>query len=249
MKKIILGSIITLALVGTLLLVYVNIIKKDTYMDAEMGELIEFHLTSSRYEVVEDIFSLNLGYTPYYTTLLDVKKCKGLETLRMGDDWHYFGDNSEVPQAESNERIKQIQSELGEILDECEKIDCIRIVNYEGILSLDDLSFLENRDNICNLMIKNMGNIDYSYIFSCDNLEQLGLSGCEISSLEGIENLHYLKLLWIDDTSVSSAEDIIKLASVENMEEINISNTPLAQNEEEVEKLRTAFPDAVITID
>ncbi len=249
MKKIILGSIITLALVGTLLLVYVSINKKDKYMDAEMGELIEFHLTSSKYEVVDDIDWLVLGYTPYYTTLLDVKKCKGLESLWIGENWHYFGDNHKVPQAETDERIKQIQSELGEILDECEKIDCLHIVNYEGILSLDNLSFLENRDNIYNLKIENMGNIDYSYIFTCDKLEQLGLSGCEISSLEGIENLHYLEVLRIDDTLVSSAEDIIKLPNAENVERISIANTPLAQNEEEVEKLKTAFPDAVITID
>lgn len=230
----------------------------EDFVDEEMGNLI---IQTARFdeeilvreekkireEHVENISELNIGYTGYYNTLIDIKKCNNLQVLMIGKmkgvHLPYFYSYRELPEPEDCEKIKQIEEELGEILTSCSKLEKLYIWNIEETCNLSSLNFLKKNNSIKWLSINDMGDIDYSPILTCTRLVSLDLDGCNIAELGDISKLTNLYTLDISGTNISEWGDIVKL---KNLERLSIKNTPLAEDEEQIELLYETLPDIEI---
>lgn len=218
--------------------------KKTQYLDATMGSVIEHQARMIGINSIEDIY---LGYTCYFDTLLDLTKLPNLNSIHITGKFNYWDETPDEPIVpEPPERIQQIENELAEILDKCPNVQYVNIRNTDGTCELTDLEFLTHGNNLINIGLWSMGDIDYSPIYECTNLKNLGVSDCDIEDLAGIEQLSNLERLTIKDTAIDSAKDIVKL---KKLTYLDIKGTPLAENEEELEKIREALPDVKIYID
>ncbi|MBD5535556.1 MAG: leucine-rich repeat domain-containing protein [Lachnospiraceae bacterium] len=98
-------------------------------------------------------------------------------------------------------------------------------------------------ENLTRLRLYYLGDIDYSPVLECTNLEILYLSDSAISDLGQISRLENLRILYLDDTGIKEAGDIVNL---KNLETLHIVGAPLAENEEELQILREALPELEI---
>ena len=230
--------------------------KKVSFLDEEMGYVIAFQaywddvieqVERFRQDDLGNIKELNIGYTGYYTTLLDLKKCHNLESLYVNapvvGGCHYYYSSREVPKPESRERIEQLQKELSEILQICSKLKTLYIWNPDGICNLDSLEFLNEAKNLRLLWLEELKGVDYTPIWQCEQLIVLDISDCDIADMEGVSQLINLEGLYLDNTNISEAGDLLDLP---NLKKLEIENTPLAENEEELALLYEAFPDIEI---
>ncbi len=230
--------------------------KKVSFLDEEMGYVIAYQayqdgeikeLERFRQDDLEKIEELNVGYTGYYSTLLDLEKCPNIERLYINaprtGSFHYYHSARELPKAEDGERIKQLQKELLEILQVCSKLKTLYIWNPDGVCNLESLEFLNQAKNLRFLWLEELKGVDYTPIWQCGELTVLNLYGCDIVDVGGISQLKNLKDVWLVNTNISEAGDLLNLP---NLEKLNIKNTPLANNEEELALLYEAFPDIEI---
>lgn len=127
--------------------------------------------------------------------------------------------------------------ELGIIFANCPNIETLNLSVKEGKLS--NLNFLENAENLKELILTNQSLTDYSLIAKCCKLKNLSLGGCEISDLSILNGLDNLERLGLRGTNVSEAKDILKL---KNLKYLYITDTPLAENEEQIELIEKQFP-------
>ncbi|WP_075721378.1 leucine-rich repeat domain-containing protein [Roseburia sp. 499] len=259
-KRIGIGCIILIVITGVVItsMVLNDDSKKNTIEDITSGVAFEDEamkaLIAETAEVepvdelhaddLEKVESLNIGYTGYYDTLLDVVKCQKLERLVIGDPeyafCHYHRKGKEIPGPESKERMEQIESELEVILEKCPNIKTLCISNEEGNCELNSLDFLKNGDGVTLLYIEYQPEMDYSILLECKNLKSLSLYESDISEWSVIGELSELSSLNIAGTNVSEAEEILKL---KNLKYLNINNTPLAENEEQLALIYQQFSD------
>ena len=214
-----------------------KIIALEAYKDGLIKNTDEF--SKEHLEKVKDI---NIGYTGYYNTLTDITLCTNLESLIIGavNGGHkYHKASYEIPRPESKERILEIQDELSEILQGCNKLEVLYIWNTENTCDLQDLDFLEYGTSLKVLWIDELTLNDYSPIFECEELQFLYIEDCNISSLKGVECLEQLEDVYIPGTDIATADDIIKIP---NLKSLKIVNTPLAENEEELARIYEVFP-------
>lgn len=124
----------------------------------------------------------------------------------------------------SQEKIKRIQKDLEKILKNAKLIEDFGFTNVNESLNIKNIDFLKYGKNLKILNISYANIEDYSVLKNCSKLEEIEL--------------------WNDN--IETADVLLKL---ENIKKIWITGTPLAQNEEEVAKLRQAFPEAEIVVD
>ncbi|MEE0863005.1 MAG: hypothetical protein U0L79_08495 [Lachnospiraceae bacterium] len=198
-------------------------------------------------ESLEKIKSINIGYTGYYSTLLDIKRCKNVQRIYIGIPEFimvpYYKKWYEKPKPEENQRILQIEDELADILQNCSELRELYINNDEGTCELKNLEFLEHGEKLISLWLWGQKEVDYTYIYNCINLQILDVSASDIDQLDGISNLKKLEILDIKDTNIAEAGEIIYL---ENLKELRIYGTPLAENEKELDIIREALPNLEI---
>ncbi len=230
--------------------------KKVPFLDEEMGYVIAYQAYQDgeikepegfRQNDLEKIKELNIGYTGYYTTLLDLKKCPNLEYLYINAtdaaSHRYYNRMREMPEPENGERIEQFQKELADILRTCEKIHFVYIWNPDGVCNLESLEFLKEAENLRVLWLDELAGMDYTPVWQCEGLTSLEISACDIADVDGISQLRNLTILSLRDTNISEAGDLLNLP---NLERLEIENTPLAENEEELALLYEAFPNIEI---
>ncbi len=254
-KKIIIGLIVCVVLALIIVIaraVITDNANKVEFEDATMGEMIALSagvdsVNKLRKDDLEKVKELNIGYTGYYSTLVDIEKCQQLETLLIAYPDHaiidYYFEDKEVPGPESEERIRQIENELAGILDSCSNIAALYISNESGNCKLMSLDFLKNGENLEVLSLFQMSDIDYSPIAECVNLKGLSLYCCDISNIGKIKHLKELEYLNLRGTNVVKAEDILYL---DNLENLRIPETPLAKDEEQLNLIYERFPDIII---
>ena len=172
---------------------------------------------------MEKVVNLDIGYAGYYDTLEDLKWCTNLKSLlvngKPGDyDYVYKVFKGKVPEEVTEEKVNQFEKELGKILPKLPELKRIRIVSKYGC-EWNSLDFLEGCKQIEELSIHQFKVTDYSVLKQCKSLKKIAFFYCPISK--------------VDD-----------LMGLENLEYIGISGTPLAENPEELNKLKEAYPDA-----
>ena len=196
---------------------------------------------------------LEIANTIRTETLVDLEKCPNLESLEIADNygklvswygedwavWEYEKAEGELPSVPGAEKIKQFEAELEGVLQECKQLKRLCIYNWGDTFNLDSVQFLIYGENLTRLSLYYLGDIDYSPVLECTNLEVLYLSNSAISDLGQISRLENLRILWLDSTDIKEAGDIVNL---KNLETLYIMGTPLAENEEELQILREALP-------
>lgn len=243
-------------LVVVIWIVYDNT-QKVQFVDEEMGTVFAYEayyneiiedVEDFRQEHLESITILNIGYTGYYTTLVDIEKLPNLQSLYIGapdvgGGRGYYMSWRELPGPESAERIEQLQNELASILINGDVLERLYLWDDEGICEFTNLEFLKKGDNLKYISLSSLKDIDYTPIWTCSKLEYLNLWGCDITSLEGIGQLQSLRTLSLNETNIMEAGEILTLS---NLERLSIENTPLAENEEELKLIYETFPDITI---
>ena len=227
--------------------------KKVSFLDEEMGYVIAYQAYQDgeikeperfRQDDLKKIEIINIGYTGYYTTLVDLKKCPSIERLYINAPAtgyrKYYNYTREMPELESRERIEQLQRELTDILRTCDKLRVLYIWNPDGVCNLESLEFLKEAKNLRVLWLDELDGMDYTPVWQCEGITSLHLSYCDIADVEGIGQLKNLDYLYLDRTNVSEVGELLDLP---NLEFLEIENTPLAENEEELALLYEAFPN------
>lgn len=251
---IVLGSILFLTLI---IAVLIDNSHRVDFEDEVMAEMIckSAHVESInkfRDEDLEKVEILNIGYTGFYDTLVDIEKCPNLKELVINypecPTKNYYFFEKEVPGPESEERIKQIERELGSILEKCSKLEHLYISNEKGNGELHSLGFLKKGKKLKWLSLYYQSNIEYTDISECTELQYVELNGCDISDLSAISELENLVYLNLKGTNVMEIEEILKLKNLNNLD-IIITNTPLAKKVEQLELIQQQFPDFKIRIE
>ena len=259
MKKNIVVFILIMVLMTIIALIIAVLIDnshKVVFEDETMAEMISKSagvetVDKIREDDLEKIEVLNIGYTGYYDTLVDIEKCTNLRRLIIGyPDYklaNYYFVGREVPKPESKGRVKQIEKELESILEKCPNLTTIYISNEKGNCELDNIEFLKKGKKLINISLYYQKNIDYSVLSECKKLGFLALDYCDISDLDMISQLETLEYLGLEGTNVSEAEGILKIKNLNHSYvDIDIRNTPLAENEEEVGLIYEQLPEANI---
>ena len=253
---IISASVIVFILVIALIIaVLIDNSRKVVFEDETMAEMISKtagveSVDKIRADDLEKVEILNIGYTGYYDTLVDIEKCPNLKRLIIGypdyrlADYYFIG--REMPEPESKERVKEIEKELESILEKCPNLTTIYISNENGNCELDNIEFLKKGKNLTSISLYYQTDIDYSAISECNELQFLALLYCDVWDLGMISQLENLDSLVLTGTNVSEAKDILKL---KNLTFFEIADTPLAENEEQLELIQEQFPDIKIQTD
>ena len=256
-RKVVIWGIAAVIVITFIIAVLIDNSRKVDFEDETMGEMIAktMRLESVdklRVDDLEKVEILNIGYTGYYDTLGDIEKCPNLKRLIISCPYstmlYYPFAEKEMPEAESKERVKQIEKELESILEKCPKLEEFSISNEKGNCALDNIEFLKKGKNLDVIYLFHQTNIDYSPLSECKELVVLVLRQCDVSDLSMLSELENLKSLYLEGTNVADVEELLKLKNLNNLE-IVITDTPLAEKTEELESLQQQFPGLKIKID
>lgn len=252
MRKRIIVSLVIVAILIMTVIIATPIIqdnaRKVTFADERMGNRIVSYAGMSeenfRVEDLDKVKWLKIGYTGQYSTLEDIEKCQQLEKLEIGRAFSLYpeehGYKEHDLEPESEERIQQIKKELGSILKNCPKIERLSLEGQKKYFELGDLSFLENGKRLKCLMLYYQPELDYSAISQCSQLCTLVFQGCDMEKLDMLSGLEKLECLWVIQSEVSEAGDILKLQA---LTELDLENTPLAGNEEQLGLILESCPN------
>ena len=178
------------------------------------------------HENMREIKCLELGYIGYYDTLEDLKWAKNVEEIRInmptsfGAAYEISQEN--VPKEISKEKVKQYERELGEILPQLKKLKSISIISDFGC-EWDSIEFLKNCKQIEDISLSRFKIKDFSALKQCKSLDNINLYAAPIEKAEDLD-----------------------LTGLEKLKCISIWDTPLAENFEEIKKLKEAYPDVDI---
>lgn len=209
--------------------------QKVKFEDDRMGLMIRASseaksMEEFRKENLKEVKKLDIGYTGHYDTLVDIEKCQQIEWLSVGSA-EYEQERKEQPGPESEERIRQIEEELGGILKNCSRLSSMVLRGEETYFELKDLDFLKYGKNLEYLSLEHHGNLDYSAVGQCSNLRTLDFWDCSVAELNMLSGLNKLESLGLLETDVTEAGDIQELKT---LTELTIRNTPLGGNEEQL---------------
>ena len=186
------------------------------------------------YRDLDSIEELKIGPVGNFETIEDVAKCKNLKKLWVNVEITENVAYYEVFEKKENgtiyyppvseEKLKRIQKDLEKILKNAKLIEDFGFTNVNKSLNIENIGFLKYGKNLKVLNISYANIEDYSVLKNCRKLEEIEL--------------------WKDN--IEKADVLLKL---ENIKKIWITGTPLAQNQEEIAKLKIAFPEAEIIVD
>ena len=180
-----------------------------------------------RYKDLRKIEELHIGCVGYYNTIVDIKKCKNLQNLRVNGMSLEFSDykihQGKIGRVLNAQEVDNFQEELGDILSSSNKLKEFSFTNAGNNCSIGDIDFLEN----------------------CKTIEKVSIAYSDITDYSVLKNCRKLKEIDLDGSQIETADDLLKL---EGIEKFSLRETPLSQNVEEVERLREAFPEAQVVI-
>ena len=186
------------------------------------------------YRELEQIEELRIGPVGTFETIEDVAKCKNLKQLLVNveitdrDAYYELYQKTEdgkmyYPPIDEK-KIKKVQDELEKILKRDKKIEVFRFTNVNESCNIKSFEFLKYAKNLREIGISFANAKDYSVLKNCSKLRSVDLWHSDIENVGVFLELKYVNRLIL-------------------------TGTPLAQNEEEIAKLKIAFPEAKIVVD
>lgn len=203
---------------------------KDINMGISICSSMEFGYSVTvedvRYRELDQVKRLCIGNPQNYTTLEDIKKCKKIEEICIlgyagADTEDYAYRLNEEEQEMSAAQVEEFQEELSQVLPKLKNLKSFRLINVDGKCNINSIDFLKE----------------------CKNLEEVAVCYSDIKDYSVLAELPQLKTIDLGDCSIETADDLLEL---KNPEKILINNTPLAENEKEMQRLKDAFPEADI---
>ena len=186
------------------------------------------------YRELETIEELYIGPVGYFDTIEDVAKCKNLKLLLVNVEIAERETYYELYQKTENgkiyyppvdeEKIVLVQDDLKEILKKLKKLEMFGFTNVNESCNITDFTFLKEAKNLKELALCFVNASDYSFL----------------------ENYTELKKVDLEQSNIEKADVLLNL---KNVNRLILTGTPLAQNEEELAKLKQAFPEAKIVAD
>lgn len=232
-KKIVI-TVIVLCVIGIPVGRYWYNNHRIEFKDVNMAKLMAEYCGKTYSEDMEitpndmkEVRYVDIGYIGYYNTLEDLKWCTNIEELYLNgkigerkNEPAYQIAQGEMPEEVAEEKVNKFEAELGKILPKLKQLKRLRIVSKYGC-EWDTLDFLKGCDQVEELLLYDFNVKDYSVLRRCKLLKRVAFWDCPISR----------------------AEDLMGL---ENLEYIGICGTPLAEDSEEMKKLKEAYQDAEI---
>lgn len=181
-----------------------------------------------RYRELEKVKELCIGNPQNYTTLTDMKKCKETEKVNIlgyagADVANKTFQWSRVKSKASEKQIKEFQEGLKDVLPKLRKLKSFTFSDAYEKCKLQNIDFLAE----------------------CNKLETVSIFYGNVKDYSVLSQLPKLKEVRLYDSDISNAEDLI---GANQLELIELRNTPLSMDKKEVEKLQKAFPKAEIII-
>ena len=205
------------------------------FADDKMRQVICLELGKDKnshdvtYRDLETIEELEIGPVGEFETIIDVAKCKNLKKLWVNSSvprgkvgfelYEVTGTDERYYPPLSEKKMERIQKDLETILKSARKIEEFSFSNVNDTFNIPNINFLKYGKNIKSITIAYANVKDYSVLEKCSKLQSIAL--------------------WHSD--IDSAEELL---SLKNINELLLTDTPLAQNEEEISKLQKAFPEA-----
>lgn len=207
------------------------------FADDKMRQVICLELGKEKesydvtYRDLETIEELEIGPVGEFETIIDVAKCKNLKKLwvnssvtrgKVGFELYEVTETDEryYPPL-SEKKMERIQKDLKTILKSARKIEEFGFSNVNDTFNVSDMDFLKYGKNIKSITIAYANITDYSVLGNCGKLQRIAL--------------------WHSD--INNADDLLKM---KNIDRLLLTDTPLAQNEKEMDRLKKAFPEAKI---
>ncbi len=181
-----------------------------------------------RYKDLERVYRLETGYLGYYGTLMDIAKCRNIKTIVLNgssyeSDASYEVTHNEVGKILTEEELERVETELSRIVPRLNTLETFSFGNIVENCDIQDWSFLARCKNLRDVYIERSTVADYSFLSDLKDLRLIELAGSQVSTADSLINLQDPKRLCIYDT-------------------------PLAENEEEIQKLCGALPNTEILI-
>ena len=186
------------------------------------------------YRELETIEELYIGPVGTFETIEDVAKCKNLKLLLVNVEIAERETYYELYQKTENgkiyyppvdeEKIVLVQDDLKEIMKKLKKLEMFGFTNVNESCNITDFTFLKQAKNLKELALCFVNASDYSFL----------------------ENYTELKKVDLEQSNIEKADVLLNL---KNVNRLILTGTPLAQNEEELAKLKQAFPEAKIVAD
>ena len=237
MKKTGIKSIILTVGVICLLLVAGYFIRQNSHVrfkDENMGivicNTIGHGVTPETvlYKDLEDVSWLDTGYLGYYETLVDIGKCRNVEVIVLNGNSYerhasYEVTHNEVGRVLTEEEVMRVESELAQIVPKLRKLEVFSFADMKSNCNIQNWDFISRCSNLREISIEDSSATDYSFLEELTDIKEIDLWGSQISTADSLINL-------------------------QNPMRLCIYDTPLAENEEEIQKLCEALPNTEILI-
>ncbi len=167
------------------------------FADETMGQVLcnaqyssEITMENITYKDLKKIDSLDMGYSGYYTTVLDLRYCTGLKELHINTATGegspaYYINQGKMNKENSPEDMKKLQQELESVLPKLKKLERIILFGFEEgkWSSLDFLEGCEKLEYVC-LLDGEAG--DYAALKSCKSLRKIVIGHSDITDADDL---------------------------------------------------------------
>lgn len=172
--------------------------------------------------------NLSIGCVGCYTTLLDIKKCTNIKDLTINGYIHEIQPAYEVTQNEYGKELTEADSFRIE-----EELKII-IPKLKNLTDFAYFVYSENSDIRC-----------WEFLKSCSDLVYIVIYSSDVTDYSFLNSMKDLKMVDLSRSQISTADSLVNL---QNPMRLCIYDTPLAENEEEIQKLCEALPNTEILI-
>ena len=174
------------------------------------------------------VTSLDIGCVGNYETLLDIGKCINIKILSINGGIAEVYPAYEVThdgwgRSLTEEDSARLQEELETVVPKLKGLEELSYCVYTENSDIESWDFLQSCPELTIISIRHSEVSDYAFLDTFENLRWVSLWGSGVETADSLVNI----------------QDPIRL---------DIPDTPLSENEEEIQRLCTALPDTEIWV-
>ena len=171
---------------------------------------------------------LDIGCVGNYETLLDIGKCVNIKDMTINGGNHPVEPAYEVThdgwgRPLTEEDSARLQEELETVVPKLKELKRFSYSVYTENSDIENWDFLQSCSKLVFISIYSSKVSEYSFLGTFQNLKKVSLWGSQIETADSLVNM----------------QDPLRL---------NIFDTPLSENEDEIQRLCTALPNTEILV-